>query len=50
VVIGSPASVKDFASALAPEVEAVGDVVIVGGSAVGALTARLLEEGAFARA
>ena len=47
MVIGSPASVKDFASALAPEVEAVGDVVIVGGSAVGALTARLLEEGGF---
>jgi trk system potassium uptake protein TrkA len=48
VVIGSPESVREFASALAPdEAEAVGDVVIVGGSAVGALTARLLEEAGF---
>lgn len=44
VVIGSPESVRDFASALAPGQESVGDVVIVGGSVVGALTARLLED------
>jgi trk system potassium uptake protein TrkA len=47
VVIGSPESVQQFASALAPEQRTVGDVVIVGGSAVGALAARLLEERGF---
>ena len=47
VVIGSPESVRDFASALAPGEEAIGDIVIVGGSAVGALVARLLEDAGF---
>jgi trk system potassium uptake protein TrkA len=45
VVIGDPENVRDFAGALAPGEKAVGDVVIVGGSAVGALAARLLERG-----
>ena len=47
VVIGSPETVRDFARALAPGEKSVGDVVIVGGSAVGALTARLLEDRGF---
>ncbi|MFC7046530.1 Trk system potassium transporter TrkA [Halobacteriaceae archaeon GCM10025711] len=49
VVIGSPESVQGFAAAVAPEATSgdVQDVVIVGGSAIGFLTARLLEQRGF---
>jgi len=49
VVIGSPESVQGFAAAVAPEEAADGvrDVVIVGGSQIGTLTARLLSDRGF---
>ncbi len=42
VVIGSQASVRAFAGEVAPHVEGVRDVVVVGGSDIGFLTAELL--------
>jgi trk system potassium uptake protein TrkA len=49
VVIGRPDSVQAFAASVAPEAsaESVDNVVIVGGSAVGALTAELLADRGF---
>lgn len=44
IVIGSPESVHDFAETVAPEADAVREVLVVGGSAIGFHTARLLEE------
>lgn len=46
VVIGSPESVQDFATDLAPEKTPGGadEIVIIGGSEIGYQTARLLEE------
>jgi len=43
VVIGSPESVRLFATAVAPDVVGARDVMIVGGSSVGFHTAELLE-------
>jgi len=48
VVIGRPESVREFASAVAPAERGADDVVIVGGSSIGALTAELLGERGFA--
>jgi trk system potassium uptake protein TrkA len=44
VVIGSRDSVRAFAGAVAPEASGAREVLIVGGSDIGAQTARLLEE------
>ncbi|WP_276272543.1 Trk system potassium transporter TrkA [Haloarcula litorea] len=44
VVIGSPESVRSFAADIAPEVNGVKNVVVVGGSDVGYHTARLLQD------
>ncbi len=44
VVIGSQPSVRAFASEVAPHANGVRDVLIVGGSDIGELTAALLEE------
>ena len=43
VVIGSPESVREFASSVAPEADGVTDVLIVGGSDIGYHIARLFE-------
>ncbi|MFD1585601.1 Trk system potassium transporter TrkA [Halorientalis brevis] len=44
VVIGSPESVRQFGTAVAPDAEAVTDVLIDGGSDIGYHIARLLED------
>jgi trk system potassium uptake protein TrkA len=47
IAIGSPDSMRQFSSAIAPQEEGPEDVVIVGGGEVGYQTARLLEESGF---
>ena len=47
IAIGSPDSIREFGSAIAPEEHGPEDVVIVGGGEIGYHTARLLEERGF---